>query len=178
MPDKAALVDLLRRSGAAFPDAFRGIGPKQFFAKPGPDQWSIAETVEHVTIVELGSGKLIRTKLTESEADADLLAQAEGGAARIEARLGVEGAAFQAPERVLPKGRWSSAEEMMAVFEEHRTATIDFIESTPLDLTRYVAPHPRFGPIHGLDWAYFLALHSDRHIRQIERIKQSPAYPA
>lgn len=178
MPDKAALVDLLRRSGAAFPAAFRGISPKQFFAKPGPDHWSIAETVEHVTIVELGSGKLIRTKLTESEPDADQLAQAEGATARIEARLGANSAAFQAPERVLPKGRWSSADEMIAVFEEHRAATIEFIEATPLDLTRYVAPHPRFGPINGLDWAYFLALHSDRHIGQIERIKRSPAYSA
>lgn len=178
MPDKAAVLDLLARSGSAFPDAFRSIGPKQFFAKPAADQWSIAETVEHVTIVEVGSGKLIRTKLTETEPDAGLLAEAEDGSARIEARLGVEGGPFQAPERVLPKGRWSSAEEMLAVFEENRAATIEFIESTPLDLTRYVAPHPRFGPIHGLDWAYFLALHTDRHLRQIERIKQSPVYPA
>ncbi|MBX3146679.1 MAG: DinB family protein [Gemmatimonadales bacterium] len=178
MPDKAAILDHLARSGAVFTNAFRALAPKQFFAKPGPNQWSIAETVEHVTIVELGSGKLIRTKLTESEADAALLAQAEDGTARIEARLGPEGGPFQAPERVLPKGRWQSAEEMLAVFEENRAATIDFIEGTSLDLTRYVAPHPRFGPIHGLDWAYFLALHSERHVLQIERIKQSPTYPA
>ena len=82
-----------------------------------------------------------------------------------------------APDFVLPTGRWRTPREMVDIFEESRNTTIDFLLTTALDLTQYVAPHPAFGPINGYQWAYFLVRHAERHVGQIEDVKRLGDYP-
>jgi hypothetical protein len=177
MIDRQQLVILLRDSATSFLDSFRGTTASQFHFKPGPDRWSIAETAEHVTLAETGSGKLLRGKLTRDPASADLLAATEGALARIDARLQRRDQAFPAPEFVLPTGRWQTPRDVVAIFEESRNATIDFLLTTELNLDRYAAPHPALGPLTGSQWAYFMVRHAERHVEQIDEIKRSAGFP-
>ncbi len=177
MIDRQQLIALLRDSAASFVDSFRATSPEQFHYKPAADKWSIAETAEHVVVAETGSGRLIRGKLTREPASAEALAATQGAEARIDSRLQKRDRAFPAPEFVLPTGRWQTAREMVAIFEESRTATIDFLLATELDLAGYAAPHPALGPLNGYQWAYFLVRHSERHVEQIEEIKRAAGYP-
>lgn len=171
------LIALLRDSAATFIDSFRATTTDQFRFKPLADRWSIAETAEHVVVVETGSGKLVRGKLLREAATPEAIAAAQGGEDRIDARLVSRASPFPAPEFVLPTGRWQTPREMIEVFEESRNATIDFLLTTDVDLTRYVAPHPALGPINGYQWAYFLVRHTERHVEQIEDVKALPDYP-
>ncbi len=168
---------MLGESGGRFVAAFRGVTGGQFHFKMAPDRWSIAETVEHVVVAETGSGKLIRGKLVREAPAAAVLAATVGAEARVDGRLLVRDRVYPAPEFVMPAGRWTTPEEMIAVFEESRRATIDFIATTELDLTTFAAPHPALGPLNGLQWAYFLVRHCVRHIDQIDELKAAPAYP-
>jgi hypothetical protein len=177
MTDRQQLITLLRDSATSFLDSFRGTTANQFRFKPAPDRWSIAETAEHVTVAETGSGKLLRGKLTRELAPLELLAATEGAAARIDARLQTRNQILPAPEFVLPTGRWQTPREVVAIFEESRNATIDFLLSTDLDLDRYAAPHPALGPLTGYQWAYFMVRHAERHVDQIEEIKRAAGYP-
>ena len=177
MIDRQQLVALLRDSAASFLDSFRGTTPEQFHFKPAPDKWSIAETAEHVIVAETGSGRLIRGKLTRELAAPEMLTATQGAEARIDSRLQKRDRIFPAPEFVLPTGRWQTAREMVAIFEESRNATIDFLLATELNLADYAAAHPALGPLNGFQWAYFLVRHAERHVDQIEAVKRAPGFP-
>lgn len=173
MTDRPALIEGLVSSAGRFTDSFRGLDQDVFHFKPGAERWSVAETAEHVIVAETGSSKLMRGKMIREEAPAELLAATEGSEDRIDQRLVSRDRTFPAPEFVRPTGRWQTPEEMIAVFEESRTATIEFLRTTPLDLTRYAAPHPALGPITGHGWALFLIRHCIRHIDQMEDAKKA-----
>ena len=177
MIGRERVVLLLGESGGRFVGAFRGVNSEQFRFKMGADRWSIAETVEHVIVAETGSGKLIRGRLVREATAPELLAETVGGEERVDGRLMTRDRVFPAPEFVMPTGRWSTPDEMIAVFEESRQATIDFIRTTEHDLTSFAAPHPALGPLNGLQWGYFLVRHCLRHIDQIDELKGAPGYP-
>ncbi len=177
MTNRAELIEGLETSAASFVAAFRGLASGQFHFKPGPNRWSIAETVEHVIVAETGSGKLLRGKLIREEATPELIETARDGYARVDRRLLKREGVFQAPDFVLPTGRWTTPDEMSAAFNETRQATLEFLRATALDLTRFVAPHPALGPLNGDSWLYFLIRHCTRHIDQIDEAKASPGYP-
>lgn len=177
MTDRSQLIEGLERSAAGFTAAFQGLTAAQFHFKPGPDRWSIAETAEHVIVAETGSGKLVRGKLVREEAAPELIEAARDGAAKVDRRLLKRDTPFPAPDFVVPTGRWSTPDEMIAVFDESRQATIVFLKATPLDLTRFVALHPALGPLNGEGWLLFLIRHCVRHIDQIEETKAAPGYP-
>lgn len=178
MPDRDTLIGLLRDSAGVFTRSFRDLSQSRFHFKPGPDRWSIAENAEHVTVAELGSVKLMKGRLIRGPTPPDVLAATAGADERIEQRLAVRDRRYPAPEFVLPEGRWSTPAEMEAVFTESRAALIEFLETTPLDLSAFAAPHPALGPLTGLQWAHFLARHCLRHVEQIEEVKATAGYPA
>ena len=168
---------MLGESGRAFTGAFRGVTGAQFHFKAPTGGWSIAETAEHVTVAETGSGKLIRGKLVREATPPELLAQTVGAMERLDGRLLTRERKVPAPEFVMPTGRWSTPDEMIAVFEESRQATIDFIKTTEHDLAAFAAPHPALGPLNGLQWGYFLVRHCLRHVEQIDEVKAAAGYP-
>lgn len=46
-----------------------------------------------------------------------------------------------------------------------------WVRETPEDLHRFVAPHPILGPLDGILWIRFLAVHTKRHSKQAEEIR-------
>ena len=178
MPDRDALIPMLRESARAFVDSFAGLSQPQLSFPPAPDRWSISETAEHVILAEVGSSKLMRGRMIRESTPPDVLAATAGGDARIDARLKVRAGVLRAPDFVMPKGRWATTGEMVEAFDESRQATIEFLTTTPLDLATYAAPHPALGPLTGLQWAYFLVRHCLRHVEQIEEVKASAGYPS
>ena len=177
MPDRGALIPMLRDSARVFVDSVAGLSPPQLAFRPAPDRWSIAETAEHVILAEVGSSKLMRGRMIRESTPADLLAATAGGDERIDGRLLVRAGVLPAPDFVMPTGRWPTAVEMVDVFHESRQATITFLSTTPLDLATYAAPHPALGPLTGLQWAYFLVRHCLRHVDQIDEVKATAGYP-
>ena len=177
MAGQSVIIDSLEASATRFTTSFHGLTQAQFHFKARPEKWSIAETAEHVTLSETGSGRLIRGRLIREAPPPDLLAATVGAEARMEASLGTRNGNFPAPEIVLPTGRWSTPEEVARAFEESRRATIQFLSTTVLDLTQYAAPHPALGPLNGHQWALFLVLHANRHVEQIEESKLASGYP-
>ncbi|MEZ4587630.1 MAG: DinB family protein [Gemmatimonadales bacterium] len=178
MPDRDALLPMLRSSMATFIESFGSLGEPQLRFKEGPDRWSIAETAEHVILSEIGSGKLMRGRMIREPTPPELLAATADGDERVDRRLRARDQRFAAPDFVRPVGTWPTAQAMVEAFEESRLATIEFLATTPLDLTSYAAPHPALGPLTGLQWAHFLVLHCLRHVEQIEETKRAPGYPA
>lgn len=177
MTDRSELIALLQSSADLFADSFRTLGAAQFNFRPDPAKWSIALTAEHVIWAETGAAKLLKGRLVKELAPAEVLAATVGREELIDERLAPRGTPFSAPDIVVPTGRWTTPDEMLGVFRESRAATIEFLSTTELDLSKYAAPHPAFGPLTGWQWVRFMVRHCIRHVDQIEGIKQHPDYP-
>lgn len=150
--------------------------PEQWSFHPGQNSWSIADCLEHLTKVENRVLGFIQSKLQEPpqqvspeirEKDARLMQAVPDRAERR-----------QAPEIARPTGQWANSEALLAEFEKVRSATTNLAQNTKADLRAFTQMHGAFGELDCYQWLLLLGLHSERHARQIEEIKTSPAFPS
>ncbi len=146
--------------------------------RPAEDQWTIAEIVEHVSIVNDGFLRITHKLLKEAEAapkppKADL----NLGHTSLNEN-GEQRGRFQAPERVHPKGGVNIEESLAKL----RATLAGFAEIQPrleaVDLSEQMFPHPALGPFSAYQWMVLLGEHEDRHRGQIERLKADAEFPA
>ena len=153
--------------------AVKGLSEAQMKFKPASDRWSVAETLEHITLTE----DLIFQNLTEK-----VMKAPPGGADRDTAKTDAMVLAVipdrsrkaQAPPPVVPTGRWAPS-ETLDHFLKSRARTIELLQSTP-DLRQHVADSP-LGPLDGYEWLLFMGAHSARHTKQILEVKADPNFP-
>jgi uncharacterized damage-inducible protein DinB len=131
--------------------------------------WSILQITEHLTLVERGMIKRLR----ESGGNLNPLDTARdqailnGTVDRSKPR--------NAPEHVLPQGRYPSLAEAKAELKQRRQENIAFVESYAGDLRAKWVKHP-VGEMDGHQLILLMSSHLLRHVAQVEEIKNSPAY--
>jgi hypothetical protein len=167
----------LRATARQFLDSFAGVSPAQWSFKPAPDRWSIAETAEHVTAVELNVHQLLTSRLLNLPAAPEQRAEMKGKDMMITTRMFDRSERRAAPESVLPNGRWPDARSVVQAFAAARDGTIGWLEKIDVDLRGYCAPHPLLGLLDGKQWALFMAAHAERHARQILEVKSADGWP-
>jgi len=170
------MIELLRDTGAAFADRVEALEEEQWLAAPAPGEWSPAAIAEHVTLVEVGTGKLIARKLFAEPATETDLASARQKEASLLARAASREDKLVAPDFVTPTGRWPDRSELLATFQTHREMVIVQLSDPTRDLRRFAAPHPLLGPLDAWQWGMFLGLHLKRHLNQLEEgLTRQPA---
>jgi DinB superfamily len=148
------------------------LSPSQWDYKPAPDRWSIAEIVEHVTLVETRIHAIV-----ERMSDAPEPAPGWEPAAVddfIIAQVPDRSSKSQAPGPICPTQRWSGP-EALEQFLEKREQTTRLLASSPL--RGRVLPHPVLGPWDGYQWLLAAAAHSARHTEQIREVKACQHFP-
>ena len=74
---------------------------------------------------------------------------------------------------VLPKGRWSTPEEIAQVFTTSTEALILWVETHPaVDLRGYGHNHPMMGMLDGVQWLIMVAAHTRRHAEQVKALRR------
>lgn len=164
------MVDLLQATADEFDAAVRGIPEAKWSLTPGQGGWSPAEVIEHLTIVEVSTGKLIAKRLFAEPAPEAQIAETAGKDAALRDRLLDRERKLEAPDFVAPSRRWGSREEMLEAFRTAREVTVMNLSDPSRDLRRFVAPHPVAGPLDARQWGVFLALHVRRHLQQLDAI--------
>jgi hypothetical protein len=164
------MVDLLQATAEEFDAAVRAIPETKWSLSPGLGGWSPAEVVEHLTIVEVSTGKLIAKRLFAEPASDALVAETEGKEQLLRDSLLDRERKVEAPDFVAPGRRWNSREEMLDAFRTAREVTVMNLSDPSRDLRRFVAPHPIAGPLDARQWGVFLALHLRRHLQQLDAI--------
>lgn len=172
----AEIYEANERARARLFECVENLGEGQEALRPTPEQWSIAEILEHVSLVESNVLRLLQAVLRKAEA-------AGGGArpegepfAAVSIKEFVEQAAtrkYNAPETAVPSGSTTIADSL-ARLEEAR-AKLDELRplAERLDCTRMLYPHPAFGPLNLYQWLAFMGVHQSRHRRQIEALKEA-----
>jgi hypothetical protein len=173
MPDERwEMIELLRSTRDAFERQTEVAEESLWEVVPPRGGWSLAQVAEHVTLVEVSTGKLIARKLFTEPAPEEMLAQTRGKEEALAARLPNRGDRLEAPDFVSPKGRWPNRAEMVSAFLSSREMVIAQLCDPTRALRRFAAPHPLIGPLDAHQWGIFLSLHCRRHLAQMEDILQ------
>jgi uncharacterized damage-inducible protein DinB len=144
---------------------------EQANALPEDGKWTVAQLVEHISIVEDGMTRIC-AKLLNGAKEAgkmsdgtvkisdDFLQKAEESR---EQKL-------EAPDRVHPKSNQTIAESLAKMQESRNRLN----ELRPLfesiECSDYKFPHPAFGELTAHEWLALVGGHEMRHIAQIKRI--------
>jgi DinB family protein len=150
-----------------------GLSADQQSFRPAEDRWSVADCIEHITVVEENILKTIQRILQGPPQPAET----EGKDQTILQMVPARATRVKGPAAVMPTGRWPDFEELLLQFEATRERSLRFTAVTQADLRVYAFPHPILGPLDCYQWLLFLAAHCERHVRQMEEVKSDPAFP-
>ena len=151
-----------------------GLSDEQQTFRASPDSWSVAEIVEHLSMVEASVARLLGSLLGKAEAAGHALST-DTPFAPISIERFVEQSRTQkynAPESARPTG--APLAESVNRLRETRAAVHNLrprFESVDGTAVRF--PHPAFGPLDLYQWLAFIGVHDARHLAQINALKET-----
>jgi hypothetical protein len=161
--EEAELITLLNDGRDAFLAAISKVSAEVSDRSPGPGRWTALQCVEHVAIAE--------EHMLSQNTSAALAAEPVVNAARellIRSRGARRERRVEAPEAAHPRGRFRSIEEAVKHFLR-RTKTIEFVNRSE-DLRAMSTSHPVLGPLNCYEMVLLMAVHPQRHAKQIDEI--------
>jgi len=172
------LIEYLAEHRRRLHEAVASVPPPLRERKPAPDRWSVAEVVEHVSLVEQRVAALLTRKVTAARAsgagpDPDtssvVSTYANPDAVVDRSRK------LSAPVLVHPTGAMDTEAGTEALVQAHAAMVSSLQNANGVNLAPLVATHPALGALNMYHWVVALALHDDRHAAQIREIGQSLA---
>jgi hypothetical protein len=174
--ERKLVLDHLTASRDRLLQAVEELTGEQRAFRTAEDCWSVADCVEHVTVLE---NRILKTIHQALEGPPDPAKQAElRGKDRIILEM-VPGRErrLKGPDVVMPKQRWPEFGEMVREFEAARGRTLKMASETQADLRSHYFVHPFLGDLDCYQWLLLLATHCERHVRQLEEVKADPGFP-
>jgi hypothetical protein len=163
--EKQEVLARLRSSREVFLRAVAGVSAERAAQRPADDCWSILECAEHVAVAEQFMTAAVekrRPAASPSDRSKDPLIRTVGLDRSKK---------LAAPERSRPAGRFASLSEAVAAFEAARARTIALAENMNEDWRATTVMHALAGVIDSYQALLLIALHSERHADQIEKMK-------
>ena len=152
--------------------------------RPDEAAWTVAEIVEHLSVLEHKLSQLMTMMVGKVESVAAAGGTGAGAGAHFkpftldEHAARARGEKYVAPEEVRPRGGVALSDSL-ARLRESRAALVSLrprIERADFGAATY--PHPAFGPLNLYQWLAFIGLHEQRHLNQIERLLEKLAAEA
>lgn len=170
------IFDHIDRTRGRLLRAVEGLSEGQQHFRPAPERWSVAQLCEHLASVEENVTGLVRRLLAKAEESG---APARAGGAPfdpvniegfVESTRGVK---IEAPERLRPADATPLADSLARLAGARATlhALRPGIERADGRAIRF--PHPACGTLDLYQWVLFVGAHEDRHLAQIETLKEA-----
>jgi hypothetical protein len=160
------ILEKLSCAQTAFLQAADCVRAEQWRAKPKADEWSAAELVAHLVMVErtiIGSADRITQKTPKP---IPLLKRLHFPMWLVESRIIRRKSPIPLDPSLL-----NTKEEMLGELRAARERTLAFLEETAKrDLSAYCWPHPFLGMLNGYEWFEMIASHEIRHTKQMREI--------
>jgi len=175
--ERTYAIEMLLATRDSLRQSLAGLSLAQQQYKPNPDRWSIAECAEHIVLVDRGIFRSLQQGMS-APADAAKRATIKVSDVFVIKAVRSRGTQTTAPLPFVPTGRYATAEEALALFEQQRAAAIEYVETATDDFRTHYFEHPFLGTLDGFQAVLLLASHGERHRKQIEEIKADPGFPA
>ncbi len=154
-----------------FKRASASLSDNQLNAKPEGENWSVAQIVEHVAIVNGGMLRICAKLLDKAEA----AGKTNDGSVSISPSFVEAGSAaatqkLEAPEMVHPVNNLPVADSIAKLDELQGLYSDLKAKFEKVDGVEAKFPHPYFGDLSAQDWLVLSGAHEIRHLKQIRRI--------
>lgn len=168
-PRTREVLDYLAAADREIDDAVAAVPEADRSRRPGPGRWSVAEILEHLSVVESAIVRMLGQQVRAARVSGlgqERVTEPVVPTVTV-ARLLDRDAKLAASERSQPKGGigWADARE---AFRRARTEVVELLRAADgLALSELVIPHPLLGPLNVYQWAVFLGAHARRHAAQV-----------
>jgi len=141
---------------------------------PAPNRWSVAQVLQHLTLIESRIVPLVR-KLVSGARAAGLGPEMETSAIlnpRHAAKIADRSLRVTAPEETQPPSDVDAASALSALDASRQALRDAVIAGDGLALSEVKYPHPVLGEINLYQWILFVGSHEVRHTAQIREIAE------
>jgi DinB superfamily len=161
--------------------ATKGLSGAQWDFKPSPEQWSLAQTLEHIVVVQEVIIGRVRDQLPSApppmehdtqQVDAIVVYHFAGRLMK-----------FKGPEVVMPASRWTP-DQALDRFLENSATLNQLLASTPglrahgLDSPPLKAvTQGKHQVMDGYQWILAAGSHTERHVKQMLEVKAHADFP-
>jgi DinB superfamily len=155
-------------------NAVNGVAASRRDERPGENQWSVAEILEHLNIIETRISQLLSGMIDGAKA-AGLGPEAESGPVLDSvdrARIGDRSQRVTAPEMVKPRSETDAASAWLALQQSRETLRAALMSGDGLALSELKQKHPVLGLINLYQWSLFVGAHEARHTQQVRETAQ------
>ena len=168
--------DHLERQRQQFLEVLQGLTAAQLRFRPAADAWNVVAVGHHVVLAERGTAAAIRKHLGMRSSKR-----------RLEHRLGYlllwavlkTGLRVKNPVPETAPDPDIDLARLIELWETTRRELSDVLsELSPRGLQYAAFKHPVAGPFTVEEALDFLVGHLDHHLRQVDRIRQDPSFPA
>jgi hypothetical protein len=170
------LLDYLELHSHELREAVASVPAQLRETKPGDGGWSVAEVLEHLSIVERRIASLMTRQVaaarasgvgpdTETSSVVATFANPDGVVNRERKIV--------SPEPVRPTGSLDSETAQRALDQSRAAILLALHDANGVSLENLVQSHAVFGPLNMYHWIVAMALHEDRHAAQIREIGKS-----
>ena len=174
-PRTRELLDQLDTERAALRDAVQQVPAPLRDQRPSSDRWSVAEVLEHLTLIEnrvalvliKGFDDLRARNLAPEQEKSSVLSMINRTLILDRTRP------ITAGEAVRPHGELDAAKAWSALEEARRLLREAVQASDGLPLGEITQKHPVLGPLNLYQWVLFVAAHEGRHAAQIREIMEA-----
>lgn len=171
----AHIESVLRRldeAHATLQSAVDSVPPPARAQRTQPDRWSVAEVLEHTSLVEAAFARRLGAVIAAALAAGLRPEQAERIALpnAIAIMLSDRSTRREAAESVRPTGQLDSEIAWTAVEHTRDEIRTTIRQANGLALGAVTHPHPFFGTLTVYQWVELIAAHRDRHALQIREI--------
>lgn len=174
-PRTSELLDHLKTQRERLRRAVERVPRERRSEKPAPERWSVAEVIEHLSIVETRIGRVFTAKLEEARAAGNVVSETDEspvvGTIDMD-RLLDRTRRITAGEPSRPSGTLDP-DAAWAALERARDSLCDSVRAADgLALGAIVHPHPVLGPINLYQWIAFVGGHEARHAAQVIELSE------
>jgi hypothetical protein len=173
--ERKQLEESIRESGDQVLRAVENLSLAQFTFRPRHDQWSIAENIEHLSIVD----RLVLSQILEVIDRGGPFAESswKGRDEALFEQVKRPEPALKAPDIISPRGA-IQPEKVLLEFKAGCERLSAFAATTEAPLRRHCFPHPVFGELDCYQWLLCSGAHYKRHLLQIQAVMAATDFPS
>ncbi|MGO4529841.1 DinB family protein [Paenibacillus sp. 2TAF8] len=146
-------------------EAISGLDEAQLNQKPSPEQWSIMQVLRHLNLME---NVIIQQARLALEKEQNVSVEKKPYEMSLDRSRSVE-----APPHVQPQAEPETLADIRSDLAASHQALEQFAREHDVALLRSKSfPHPAFGEMDLAQWIVFTSYHEERHLGQIQEIKQ------
>ncbi len=168
-------IEQFKNSKTHLLSSIKGLSTAQLNFKASPESWSVAECTEHIALTENALFGMFEGAL-KTTADASKRSEVKMTDEQVIALVTDRTTKVKTQEQFVPSGKFGSHEAAVKEFVTKRDEHIKFIKKTQEDLRNRYQQLP-FGTIDAYQLVFFIAGHTERHVKQIEEVKANANFP-